>query len=84
MTTNLEPVSTSHLFPQLGDVSYVVAAVPRIQRQIFLKGHDSQFGMAEGALPFLGLDQTQRADEAIMQRVEQSERNFQRGGLGVR
>jgi hypothetical protein len=37
------------------DVGYVMAAVPGIERKTFFQADQSEFGMAEGALPVLWL-----------------------------
>src|SRR6266481_8436839 len=77
-------VSTSHflpthLFPQSGYVSYVMASVPRIECEGFFQRQQSHFRMTEGAFPVGVGDVPQHHAPALVQGIEQGERDLYRG-----
>jgi hypothetical protein len=56
---------------QACNVGHVVASVPGIECQIFFQADFAKFGMAEGALPVIGLKRTKQLHPAGVQRIQQ-------------
>src|SRR6266545_8205840 len=61
----------------------MMSPVPRVKRNILIKTHRAQFRVAKGSLKICVLKRSQKPYPASMKRIQQIEREFDRGLVGI-